>query len=319
MHITSEMAPASGVPRLRSASGRARPIRVAGQRCLPRPCWRRRPIRATRRASRFRTPRRTRLLRRMVRARRPSSCRRGSHHRVQQGRRVLRATRRPHPGQSACPDRRACDRRRTAPRPTTRPTCRLLSLPRPRPIPNRFRIKHSRGDRPQRVCDVLTTYAGRFVGLYECGRRNGVACGSMTAFAQCGCGSCDLALSIGRRIGRGAPQPLQFLVEPRHCQRAPGHVEAGDKFTDFGLHYRESGRGESSRHRLPDHEQFLVLGPAQPIEDDRDVIRCTRGCFSEDAVDKQCWPVRRRWACHGWTPRARRGCPDPIPWCPAPP
>jgi hypothetical protein len=109
----------------------------------------------------------------------------------------------------------------------------------------------------------------------------------MTAFAQCGCGSCDLALSIGRRIGRGAPQPLQFLVEPRRCQRAPGHVEAGDKFTNFGLHYRESGRGESSRHRLPDDEQFLVRGSAQPIEDDRDAIRCTRGCFSEDAVDKQ--------------------------------
>jgi MFS family permease len=52
------------------------------------------------------------------------------------------------------------------------------------------------------------------------------------------------------------------------------------------LHHRESRRGESSRHRLPDDEQFLVLGSAQPVEDDCDAIRCTRGCFSEDAVDK---------------------------------
>jgi MFS transporter, MHS family, shikimate and dehydroshikimate transport protein len=108
----------------------------------------------------------------------------------------------------------------------------------------------------------------------------------MTAFPQCGCSPGDLALAIRRRISGGGPQSFQFFVEPRHCQRATGHVEAGDKFTNFGLHHRESRRGESSRHRLPDDEQFLVLGSAQPVEDDCDAIRCTRGCFSEDAVDK---------------------------------
>ena len=98
MHMASEMAPASGVPTLRSARGRALPTRAAGQRCLPRPCLRCRRTRATRCASRFRTPRRTRPLPRTVRARRASSCRRARAAEFDEG--IVSGAQRapPHPG-----------------------------------------------------------------------------------------------------------------------------------------------------------------------------------------------------------------------------
>ena len=153
MHIAIEMAPASGVPTLRSARGRALPTR--GRRsAVPAAAL---PAMSTDSSHALRQsiphPRRTRPLPRTVRAHRASSCRPGAHRRVRRGHRVRRATRSPHPCRSACRDRRACGRPRTAPRPTTRPTYRRLSPPRLlrlSPIPNRSRRHGGPRSRRQR-------------------------------------------------------------------------------------------------------------------------------------------------------------------------
>ena len=95
-----------------------------------------------------------------------------------------------------------------------------------------------------------------------------------------------MAFAVRGGVGRGRPQPFQFLVEPRHGQRAAGHVEAGDQLADLGLHHVKTSAGEQGRNGFPHHEKLFILGAAQPVEDHGDSIRCAVRLFGEDAVDE---------------------------------
>ena len=127
-----------------------------------------------------------------------------------------------------------------------------------------FRVGHPRGDRRTRRRHALRSTRGGFVASHVVrprlrrGRRGAAASRNVLRRG-------DLALAVCGGVGRGRPQPFQFLVEPRDGQRAAGHVEAGDQLADLGLHHRLSrlARAGPRRSSTPRRALRTWCGPAR--------------------------------------------------------
>ncbi len=101
------------------------------------------------------------------------------------------------------------------------------------------------------------------------------------------------ALAVRGGVSRGVPEGRQLVVEVDEGQRAAGHVQAGDQLTDLGIDDRVAGVAQQPGHGSPHHEQLLVLGRAEPVEDHPDAVAVVGGCLGEDAADELSGQVGR--------------------------
>jgi hypothetical protein len=69
------------------------------------------------------------------------------------------------------------------------------------------------------------------------------------------------------------------------------HVQARDKFADFGVDNLQARLTQQRRDRFPDEEELLVFGGAEAVEDDGDAGRvCGRG-VGEEVGDEEAGEV----------------------------
>ena len=105
---------------------------------------------------------------------------------------------------------------------------------------------------------------------------------------------------------------FQLVVEEDQGQRAASHVQAGDQLTDLGIDDGVAGVAEQPGHGPPDHEQLLVLGGAEPVQDHPDPVASSAGASASTPSTSG----RARSAAGAVRPRrsrARRGCPARRP------
>ncbi|KMO84887.1 hypothetical protein MCHUDSM44219_00249 [Mycolicibacterium chubuense] len=143
------------------------------------------------------------------------------------------------------------------------------------------------GHRVQRTGDQLGAAAPLLVGEFvqRRGRRPGLQLLGAAAFTG-GARVRGGTLAVGGRVRRRRPVALQLLVEPHHRQRAARHVQARDELTHLGFDDLVAPLAQQPRHGAPDHEQFLVLGAAQSVQDDRETGGLRVGTIGEHAVDE---------------------------------
>ena len=111
------------------------------------------------------------------------------------------------------------------------------------------------------------------------------------------------ALAVGGGVGRRGPQPFQFLVEPRRpVSEQPAMSRLVTSSPTSGSTTVQPASREQRRHRLPDHEQFLVLGATQTVEDHSDTIgrvqRAVRRARRSPAASARSAAVGSGWLGH---------------------
>lgn len=91
---------------------------------------------------------------------------------------------------------------------------------------------------------------------------------------------------VSGSVARRGVQLGQFVVEHHHRQRNARHVQRGDELAHLGVQRAEPGGGQPFVHPRVGDEHFLVLGPAQPVEQHHDPA-IARGQLGQQAVDQR--------------------------------
>ena len=99
-----------------------------------------------------------------------------------------------------------------------------------------------------------------------------------------GHGACALAERGG--VTGSAPKGLELIVQKLDGKGDTFHVEGRHVLAHQRLDQRVAPVLEEPAHGTPDHEELLVLGGAQAIQDDGDALRVVGRRLGQDAVDQ---------------------------------